>query len=57
MDYCDPYIPQLPEMRKHGLNLKSVELTDDCIKNYDCVIIATDHDVFDYVPPAFINKS
>ncbi len=48
VDYSDRYIPCLERKRKHEFNITSVSLTIDAIKSYDCVIIATDHDYYDY---------
>lgn len=46
--YYDPYVSTFPKMRKHHFNLKSIDLTIENIKSYDCIIIATDHDNIDY---------
>jgi UDP-N-acetyl-D-glucosamine dehydrogenase len=46
VNYNDPYIPVAPKMRKHRLNLKSVELTAENLGSYDCVVVATDHSVY-----------
>jgi UDP-N-acetyl-D-glucosamine dehydrogenase len=35
-------------MRKHNFDLKSVDLTSEKIASYDAVVLATDHDKFDY---------
>ncbi|MCX2840254.1 nucleotide sugar dehydrogenase [Microbulbifer thermotolerans] len=48
VSYSDPYVKCLPKMRAHNLNMQSVELTDRILSEQDCVIIATDHDAFDY---------
>ncbi|GAI95494.1 unnamed protein product, partial [marine sediment metagenome] len=48
VDYNDPYIPSLPETRKYKFLMKSVELTEKSIKRYDCLLIATNHSVYDY---------
>lgn len=48
VDYNDPHVPTIPKMRDHELNMSSVELTEDTLKNYDCVLIATDHSKYDY---------
>ncbi len=48
VDYNDPHIPKFPRLRKHAINLESVELTPANIASYDCVLIATDHTVYDY---------
>jgi len=46
--YCDPHIPVFPKMRKHHFNLASIELSAKILSTYDCVLLATDHDKFDY---------
>ncbi|GAG59194.1 unnamed protein product, partial [marine sediment metagenome] len=40
--------PLLPETRKYKFLMKSVELTEESIKRYDCLLIATNHSVYDY---------
>jgi len=46
--YSDPHVPKFPKMREHSFNLTSVELTSDNLNSYDAVVLATDHDRFDY---------
>ena len=46
--YADPHVPVFPKMREHYFNLKSEPLTPENIASFDCVILATDHDKFDY---------
>ncbi len=48
VDYSDPFIPVFPKIRNYYFDLDSVALTAENIANYDCVVIATDHDDFDY---------
>lgn len=49
VQYSDPFVPVFPKMRNHvQFDLSSVELTAQTIGGYDCVLLATDHDVFDY---------
>lgn len=48
VSYSDPHVKFLPRMRAHNLNMKSVELTGRVLSEQDCVIVATDHDAFDY---------
>ena len=48
IDYADPYVPVFPSMRKYHFELQSVELTESVIASYDCVLLATNHDCFDY---------
>ena len=48
VSYHDPYVPSLPKMRNHNLDMKSVEFNSGAVKNYDCILIATNHDNVDY---------
>lgn len=48
VEYSDPYVPEFPKMRKHVFDLSSVKLTPSKLQSYDCVLLATDHDEFDY---------
>ncbi|MDD5120386.1 MAG: nucleotide sugar dehydrogenase [Candidatus Omnitrophica bacterium] len=45
VSYFDPIIPFL---KIKGIDLESVKLNDKKIKEFDCVIIATDHSAVDY---------
>lgn len=46
--YSDPHVPVFPKMREHHFDLSSVALTEDSIRGYDCILVATDHDKFDF---------
>ena len=46
--YSDPYVPAFPKMRRYSFDLKSIDITEDNIQKYDCVVIGTDHVDFDY---------
>ena len=46
--YSDPYLPIMPKTRKFNFNYQSVNLTPASIVSYDIIILATDHDDFDY---------
>ena len=48
IDYSDPWVPVVPKMREHHFDLSSVDLTPDSVAGYDAVLLATNHDVFDY---------
>lgn len=48
LDYSDPHVPVFPKMRRYRFDLLSVELSADTLAGYDCVVLATDHDGFDY---------
>ena len=46
--YSDPFFPSFPKMRKHQFELQSVDLSADAVASFDVVLLATDHDAFDY---------
>lgn len=48
VDYSDPYIPEFPPMKHHHFDLSSVEITEENLLRYDAVVLATNHDKFDY---------
>ena len=48
VSYSDPHVPSFPKMRRHHFDLVSEPLTADNLCRFDAVILATDHDEFDY---------
>ena len=48
ISYSDPWVPIFPKMREHHFDLISVPLTPESIASYDVVLLATNHDAFDY---------
>jgi UDP-N-acetyl-D-glucosamine dehydrogenase len=48
LDYSDPHVPKFRKKRKYDYNLESVVLTPEVLSSYDAVVLATDHDLFDY---------
>ena len=46
--YLDPFIPRFPRLRKYSFDLESTPLTEENLAKADCVVIAIDHDQFDY---------
>ena len=49
VDYSDPHIPRGHKMREHDLShYESVKLTPESIQQYDAVVVATDHEAFDW---------
>jgi UDP-N-acetyl-D-glucosamine dehydrogenase len=48
VSYCDPHVPVFPKMREHHFDLTSEELSATKLASYDAVVLATDHDKFDY---------
>ncbi|MDI6891112.1 MAG: nucleotide sugar dehydrogenase [Thermodesulfovibrionales bacterium] len=51
VDYNDPYVPETHKMRRYDFKMSSLPLTEENLKRYDCVVIATDHSIYD---PNFI---
>jgi len=45
VSYHDPFIPQVKT--NEGSAFESVELTEETLKNADCVVLTTNHDAFD----------
>lgn len=46
--YSDPHVPNFPAMREHHFALSSVEIDEGTLGTYDAVLLATDHNCFDY---------
>ncbi|WP_394228299.1 UDP-N-acetyl-D-glucosamine 6-dehydrogenase [Pseudoalteromonas spongiae] len=46
--YSDPHVPVFPKMREHNFDLSSVSLTPEAVAKFDAIVLATDHDKFDY---------
>jgi len=48
VEYCDPYFPSFPPMRRYAFDLESRPFSAETLRGYDCVVIGADHDLFDY---------
>lgn len=48
LDYADPHVPVFPKLRGHRFDLASVKPGPDNLPGYDLVLLATDHEAFDY---------
>ncbi|GAA5666640.1 UDP-N-acetyl-D-glucosamine 6-dehydrogenase [Brucella sp. NBRC 14130] len=50
VDYFDPYVSEVPVTREHAAiaGRRSVPLSPERVKEYDAVLLATDHDNLDY---------
>lgn len=46
--YTDPHVPVFPKMREHHFDLSSIAVTPESVAGFDCVVVATNHDAFDY---------
>lgn len=49
-EFHDPHVPEIPTTREHMAirGRRSVELTEAAVKDFDAVVVATDHDAIDY---------
>ena len=47
--YSDPYIDSIPPTRKYDLKLQSIPINAQNIQSADLILLATDHDDFDYI--------
>jgi UDP-N-acetyl-D-glucosamine dehydrogenase len=45
LSYCDPYVPVVDE---YGMKLKAEKFSAATLRRADCVVVVTDHDLFDY---------
>jgi len=48
VEYSDPHVPVFPSIREHRFDLRSVVLAPETVAAFDAVLLATDHDAFDY---------
>lgn len=48
VEYNDPHVPSTHKMRNYNLEMSSVELTAESIKEYDAVLISTHHAAYDW---------
>ena len=48
VNYSDPYFESIPNTRKYNIQLNSRSLNAETLKEMDLILLATDHDNFDY---------
>lgn len=48
VDYSDPHVSHFPGFTDYPFELSSVLISKETLGNYDAVVLATDHDRFDY---------
>jgi UDP-N-acetyl-D-glucosamine dehydrogenase len=48
IEYSDPFIPVFPKKLEHNFDLTSIEINEENLSKFDMVLLATDHDLFDY---------
>jgi len=53
VEYNDPFFPSVGRGRKYALNMTSTSL--DAIPEFDCVVIVTDHSLYDF--PGIVKKA
>lgn len=46
--YSDPHVPRFPRKRDYHFDLQSEPLTAANVARFDCLVLATEHDGFDY---------
>ena len=46
--YSDPYFAEAPKTRKYNFNLKNINISKKNIKEFDLILLSTDHDIVDY---------
>ncbi len=46
--YTDPHVPVFPKMRKYRFNLTSIPVSAESLASFDCVVLVTNHDAFDF---------
>ncbi len=48
VSYADPHVPRIPHTRAYHFDLAAAELTEEVVAAQDALLLATDHDDFDY---------
>jgi UDP-N-acetyl-D-glucosamine dehydrogenase len=48
VDYSDPHVPRTVPVRRHDVQLESIDLTPASIASYDAILVATHHSAFDF---------
>jgi UDP-N-acetyl-D-glucosamine dehydrogenase len=48
VEFNDPHVPATHKMRKHDLHLRSVPVTPQSLRSYDCIVISTHHSAYDW---------
>jgi UDP-N-acetyl-D-glucosamine dehydrogenase len=48
VEYHDPFVPVIENLRNHDLSMSSIKITPKKIKEFDIVILVTDHDSLNY---------
>lgn len=46
--YSDPHVPHFPPMRRYSFALESQVINKEMLCDFDAVVVATNHDAFDY---------
>jgi UDP-N-acetyl-D-glucosamine dehydrogenase len=46
--YHDPYVPKIPKLRAHKLEMSSLPFTREALSGFDLAVIVTDHSAVDY---------
>ena len=48
VEYHDPFVPVIQNLRNHDISMRSIKITPKKIKEFDVIILVTDHDNLNY---------
>ena len=48
IEYHDPFVPVIKNLRNHDIFMRSIKITPKKIKEFDIIILVTDHDKLNY---------
>ena len=48
VNYSDPYVPRFGPFKEYNYKLESKLISQEMLAEYDAVVLATDHNDFDY---------
>lgn len=48
LNFNDPYFESIPKLRNFDFNIKFSNISKKNLSKFDCIVIATDHDAYDY---------
>ena len=48
VEYHDPFVPIIKNLRNHDISMRSIKITPKKIREFDIIILVTDHDNLNY---------
>lgn len=48
VEYSDPHVTKISKLRRYDFDMASIDLNPESIASFDCVLLITDHNKFDY---------